>query len=350
MSSVLHLREFISQRLTAAAEEIFSEFEKTIVQYEEEIDRQRRLLDITWKPRINLPTIELPKHYICSDEEVVTNEPLCKKKRNSSLDRGEPAPPQIKVEQEDLCISQEEEEEFVLKPEIDACMVTPYEDSEDSEDSEPEPNMDQPLSQNAAAAERQDEEATRQKSTQDAVKKLMKARPGNRSHADHVDGSQTSESQRVSNTTKKFIKCDFFGKNFRCKSKMKKHYVSHTNEKPYICNACGKRFSHVSTLKVHSRIHTGEGLWFCKICGRGFTRRDILRLHMRIHTGEKPYFCKTCGKSFRHSGTLTDHVRTHTGERPYSCHICWKSFTYKRGLTVHMRTHSAEKLYSCKTW
>ena len=56
MSSVQHLREFISQRLTAAAEEIFTEFEKTIVQYEEEIDRQRRLLDITWKPRINSHT------------------------------------------------------------------------------------------------------------------------------------------------------------------------------------------------------------------------------------------------------------------------------------------------------
>ncbi|MEQ2200200.1 hypothetical protein XENOCAPTIV_024888 [Xenoophorus captivus] len=28
--------------------------EKTIVQYEEEIDRQRRLLDLTWRPRISL--------------------------------------------------------------------------------------------------------------------------------------------------------------------------------------------------------------------------------------------------------------------------------------------------------
>ncbi|CAG5896366.1 unnamed protein product, partial [Menidia menidia] len=33
-----HMRDFICQRLTAAAEEIFSEFEKTVVHYEEEID------------------------------------------------------------------------------------------------------------------------------------------------------------------------------------------------------------------------------------------------------------------------------------------------------------------------
>ena len=54
MSSVECLRELINERLTAAAEEIFGVFQKTIVQYEEEIDRQRRLLDIVWKSEITL--------------------------------------------------------------------------------------------------------------------------------------------------------------------------------------------------------------------------------------------------------------------------------------------------------
>ena len=54
MSSVESLRELINERLTAAAEEIFGVFQKTIVQYEEEIDRQRRLLDIVWKSEITL--------------------------------------------------------------------------------------------------------------------------------------------------------------------------------------------------------------------------------------------------------------------------------------------------------
>ncbi|XP_051794275.1 uncharacterized protein LOC127530802 isoform X2 [Acanthochromis polyacanthus] len=57
MCSVEYLRELISDRLTAAAGEIFSEFEKTIVQYQEEIDRQRRLLDVIWKPHIPLQPI-----------------------------------------------------------------------------------------------------------------------------------------------------------------------------------------------------------------------------------------------------------------------------------------------------
>ncbi len=57
MSSVDCLREFVKERLTAAVEEIFGVFQKTIVDYEEEIDRQRRLLDIVWKPEIKLHRI-----------------------------------------------------------------------------------------------------------------------------------------------------------------------------------------------------------------------------------------------------------------------------------------------------
>ena len=57
MSSVQYMREFISERLTAAAEEIFTVFEKTIVQYEEEVDRQRRLLDTVLNPEVKLHRI-----------------------------------------------------------------------------------------------------------------------------------------------------------------------------------------------------------------------------------------------------------------------------------------------------
>lgn len=54
MSSVEYLREFVNRRLTAAAEEIFGVFQKTIVEYAEEINRQRRLLDV-WKSAMTLP-------------------------------------------------------------------------------------------------------------------------------------------------------------------------------------------------------------------------------------------------------------------------------------------------------
>lgn len=59
MSKVQHVKELINERLTSAAEEIFKVFHKTIIDYEEEIDRQRKLLDIAWKPEIKLYRIGL---------------------------------------------------------------------------------------------------------------------------------------------------------------------------------------------------------------------------------------------------------------------------------------------------
>lgn len=59
MSTIQSLRKFIDERLRAAAEEIFGVFEKAIVKYEDEIDRQRRLPGNVWKPEIKLYRIGL---------------------------------------------------------------------------------------------------------------------------------------------------------------------------------------------------------------------------------------------------------------------------------------------------
>ncbi|XP_025756040.1 uncharacterized protein LOC109195408 isoform X2 [Oreochromis niloticus] len=126
MPSVQYLREFINERLTAAAEQIFLEFEKTIVQYEEEIDRQRRLLDITWKPEIKLRRIELPQQPVCKDEVVLPEQQLWNQERNS-LHQEEPELPHIKEEHEEHFTSQEGEQ-VGLKEETDTFMVTAAEE------------------------------------------------------------------------------------------------------------------------------------------------------------------------------------------------------------------------------
>ncbi|XP_008303013.1 trichohyalin-like, partial [Stegastes partitus] len=113
MSSFQNLREMVNERLTAAAEEIFTEFEKTIVQYEEEIDRQRRLLDNIWKPQTTIHTTDLPQHNVCQKEEVLIEQKLCNQEMKSNLDQEDLQPLQIKEEQEELCISRDLED---LKP------------------------------------------------------------------------------------------------------------------------------------------------------------------------------------------------------------------------------------------
>ncbi|KAI3369707.1 hypothetical protein L3Q82_024555 [Scortum barcoo] len=116
------LREFVKERLSAAAEEIFTVFKQTIVEYEEEIDRQRRLLDIVWKPEIKLHRIEL--QHVCNKEEGLTEEQLFIQERNSSLDQEDPDPPQIKEEQEEISTGQQGEQ-LELKQETDTFESTP---------------------------------------------------------------------------------------------------------------------------------------------------------------------------------------------------------------------------------
>lgn len=51
MPSAQYFKKFLNERLTAAAEEIFRAFEETIFEYEEELNRQRRLLDNASTPQ-----------------------------------------------------------------------------------------------------------------------------------------------------------------------------------------------------------------------------------------------------------------------------------------------------------
>ncbi|XP_039665031.1 putative golgin subfamily A member 6-like protein 3 isoform X3 [Perca fluviatilis] len=125
MTKVQMLRALVEQRLTAAAEEIFGLFERTIVEYEEELcrskeknERQQKLLDAVFNPQLRLHRAELPQQHVCKEEEVLSDQQLCIQERNSSLDQEDPEPPQIKEEQEELCTSQERKQ-LVLKQETD---------------------------------------------------------------------------------------------------------------------------------------------------------------------------------------------------------------------------------------
>ncbi|KAI3371995.1 hypothetical protein L3Q82_006864 [Scortum barcoo] len=190
MSSVQYLREFVNERLTAAAEEIFGVLIQTIVEYEEEIDRQRRLLDIVWKPEIKLHRIDLPRQHVYT-EEVLTDQQFCIQERNSSLDRGDPEPPQIKEEQEELWTSQAGEQ-LVLKEETETFMLTPPD--EDSDHSEQEQNYNHEyLAQNSHVADQKGVKHENSGSTRDAKSEPKNRRGKKRIHNNSVYSSTTSE-------------------------------------------------------------------------------------------------------------------------------------------------------------
>ncbi|XP_061568661.1 zinc finger protein 664-like [Cololabis saira] len=375
MSKVNHLREFIGQRLTAAAVEIFSVFEKTILEYEEELDRQRRLVDLACKPETRLHRIDLPQENVCKVEEdgVFSDQHLDNLERSCSPDQEEPGNPQTTELEEDSSIQEVKQEEV----QVDVSMVNLADVK--VENGEPGPNCDQLLFHTSPEVENKDEEGT--ESLRSDSSKTADLEPMRR-HSDHEDAAVPSDSNCKSKLTsthtgkeafscsicrKEFSKssilvehmkihtgerpylCNTCGKLFRKSSTFTKHKMIHMGEKPYVCKTCGKGYGHISNLLVHSRTHTGERPYQCNTCGKTFTLSSVLKRHIYTHTGEKPYICKTCGKSYSLRSTLVVHSRIHTGERPYLCNTCGKTFTKSSALKSHITTHTGEKPYLCKT-
>uniref|UniRef100_A0A673WT81 Gastrula zinc finger protein XlCGF26.1-like n=1 Tax=Salmo trutta TaxID=8032 RepID=A0A673WT81_SALTR len=107
MSKLQLFHVFLNERLTAAAVEIFGAVEKTVVEYQEENDRLRRLLRRT--PEIQLCRTDSLQLSV-SEEEVSPEQQHCEQEWSPSLGQKDPETTQIKEEQEEVRTSQQEEQ------------------------------------------------------------------------------------------------------------------------------------------------------------------------------------------------------------------------------------------------
>ncbi|XP_061583863.1 uncharacterized protein LOC133448900 isoform X2 [Cololabis saira] len=195
MSKVNPLREFLCQRLTAAAAEIFSVFEKTLLEFEEELDRKRRLLDLVLKPELRLHRVELPPENVCKVEEdgVFSDQHLDNLERSCSPDQEEPGNPQTPELEEDSG-GQEMKHEDV---EVDVSLVNPTDVK--VENGEPGPNCGQLLLHTSPVAPNKDEEGT--ESLRSDSSKTADPEPMGR-HGDHEDAAVPSDSNCESKLTR----------------------------------------------------------------------------------------------------------------------------------------------------
>ncbi|XP_029296702.1 zinc finger protein with KRAB and SCAN domains 8-like [Cottoperca gobio] len=329
MAAVENLRNVINERLTAAAEEILGVFAQTVSVYEEEICRQRRLLDTVLRPEIKLHRTELPQQHVCEQEEVLTDQQLCIQESNSSLDQEDPEPPQIKEEQEELCTSQEGEQ-LVLKQETDALKSLPTYERRDH-------RVDWTLlldpKQNQMSAEKDPSDNISPKKTRSERERESSGGPEQNGehqllfHISHVADNQDQTSGNHGNATKP----------------KQKYKGSKSRDKPFKCNSCSKNFDLYTQLKVHMTTHRARKPFICTVCGKIFGFKCNLKRHMITHSGEKPYACNQCQRTFRRFEHLQIHIRSHTGERPYICVYCEKALSSSSALTKHVRLHTGEK-------
>ncbi|XP_056148305.1 zinc finger protein 184-like [Lampris incognitus] len=325
------LRQLVSERLTAAAEEIFGLVEKTIAEYQAEFVRSKREIvqlkeEISQlyelKPEIRLYT---PDPHLVPEEDSTSQEQCdLKLERIPTLEEvALQKSPRIKEEQMDLCIS----------PDLESGTS----DSGKAETSQSEPTVDSPPFSSCCAIT---------VSVSDDVDNEW-----NRN-----DSSGSSLSQNYSDTALRELDldqrgektCRFCGKNFDRDCDLIRHMDnSHTGEKAFKCLECDKEFARRDHLSVHLRIHTGEKPHTCPFCGKSFAQRSNLNVHTRKHTGEKPYFCDTCGKMVAHSYHLkTCGMAERKGGKSFRCRVCGKKFHTASNLGVHMKIHEARKTYA----
>ncbi|KAM4725186.1 uncharacterized protein FYW61_013415 [Anableps anableps] len=361
------------------------------------MDDQRRLLDFSRTPRIILHRIDHLLDFVRKDEEeVFSDQQLCKQERDPSLDLEEPEPLQMKEEQQEpehpwikeepleLCIDllqeyvrkeealadldrnssfdeeepepvqmkeeqvelehlqikeeekelciSQDEEQLGLKQETETFMVTP---TNEEFHTEPEANWNQLSSPDSPETENEDQETSNPEvsgSMMDEEQIHQKIR-----HHNNDSNNSQEKGQKKTHRDKKLYFCEMCDKGFSLNKNLVAHMRIHTGERPFSCKACGKCFTKKSNLTRHLKTHTGEKPFPCDACKKTFSlKRDLVK-HMRIHTGEKPFLCMTCGKRFRLKFILTEHIRTHTGERPFPCDTCKKTFSLKRNVVKHMR-------------
>ncbi|CAN9505140.1 unnamed protein product [Ophioblennius macclurei] len=352
MTSIHAMREFVGERLTVAAGEIFTVFENIILQYEQEILRQQKLLEMNFKPQVKLHRIDfrrrpnlrerkqfhLQTNYCPEEEESESEDELEEPGLQSEEDEEDSEPPQSEEEleepeylppqgkkkdpeppqiekQEDLGTSQQREERVPLRSDGSEAPFV----EEQGYDMDPNeiPDSEQFLSRISMIQ----------------ILKHCVNSEANRFRPDSAD-----------DVVLKKHHCEVCGKRFLQKIGLERHASTHSDVKPHSCEICGKSFRLQRYLDMHASAHSGGKVHACKTCTKSFSELKLLEAHIRKHRGKKSqpcnsYPCKTCGETFTKLLELRAHRKTH---KVHVCKVCGKHFSHIYTLTSHMKLHPEE--------
>ncbi|XP_034017124.1 zinc finger protein 181-like isoform X2 [Thalassophryne amazonica] len=286
MSKIEMLRILINERLTAAAEEIFGVFGRTIAEYEEEIsllkgeiDRQQRLLDLRKKPRVSLqdgagvPADDVSRHPDFSEPHRWTASPDDVKASD------------IKEEEEELWSNHQDESLAAAKQNQTSIVAF----------------------QSSSTGNQQDPEIL-----PSSLPHIQSRDPDDSDNGGSVLQTSTDPDEDFPDSSDLPL-----GDGQLDCLKLDASLCEVVDS--YICSICGRVFAQRGHWAKHVQVHRKaekkvDKSYVCNICGKRLTRFDGYQKHLRIHTGEKPYCCEICGRKFSDNSNYKRHVRIHKSQ------------------------------------
>ncbi|KAM9364856.1 uncharacterized protein KZ484_011041 [Pholidichthys leucotaenia] len=361
-----------------------------------EAARHRESADVDLKSEMEPRREDFPEQHVC-ENEFSSDQQLWNQEENSGLEQEELEPPQVKEEQEELCISQGGEQ-LVVKLEADTFMVTLI--SDENQQSKAEPKSGQLLSHNSGSTKEEPKSKKRLLKTgsrhEDApqlhdckkeevltVQQLCNQERNFSLDQEEQDAAQVKEEEELfTSVEEKYFglkqETDTFmvtptgedsdnneseqnneqllshnspdtesqdqgaGKNVNPGSS--KHEESKSKKRLHRNRSVHKNVDNSSMSENQCDTDTGEKSVKWSDNGKDYNNES----QKNYPTVEKSHVCNTCGKRFSLSCSLAIHERVHTGEK-FFCETCGHSFKYHGAFKAHIRVHTGEKPFSCGT-